>query len=83
MAGAIVHAKRRYFGVVTLDATRPGPKVAQIAQAILAELARAPDAEVKIKLDIEAHSAVGFSDDVVSVVEANAGTLKFEQSGFD
>jgi uncharacterized protein (DUF169 family) len=65
-----------------VDSARPGPQVSQIAQAILAELARAGDATVMLKLDIAAESAVGFSDDVVSVVTANAQTLKFEQNGF-
>lgn len=75
--------KRRFFGVVTVDSTRPGPQVGQIAQAILAELARAGDAKVTLKLDIEAESVAGFPDDVVSVVTANAQTLKFEQNGFE
>jgi hypothetical protein len=56
--------KRRFFGVVTVDSTRPGPQVGQIAQAILAELARAGDAKVTLKLDIEAESIAGFPDDV-------------------
>jgi hypothetical protein len=75
--------KHHFFGVVTVDSARPGPQVSQIAQAILAELARAGDAKVTLKLDIEAESAAGFSDDVVSVVTANAQTLKFEQNGFE
>jgi hypothetical protein len=75
--------KHRFFGVVTVDAARPGPQVGQIAQVILAELARARDAKVTVKLDIEADSAAGFPDDVVSVVSANAQALKFEQNGFE
>jgi hypothetical protein len=75
--------KRRFFGVVTVDPARPEPQVGQVAQAILAEPARAEDAKVMLKVDIAAESAAGFSHDIVSVVTANAQTLKFEQNGFE
>ena len=56
----------------------------QIAQAILAELARAGDAKVTLKLDIEAESVAGFPDDVVSNVTANAQTLELpSENGFE
>jgi hypothetical protein len=73
----------RFYGTLSLDPTRPGPAVAQIAQSILAELARSGGAKIKVRIDIEAEQSAGFSDDVVDVVRANAQTLKFGESGFD
>ncbi len=73
---------RRLFGVITLDATRPGLQIAQIAQAIVAELSRIGGTKVTLKLDIDAEAPADFPSDVVDVVNANAKTLKFEQSGF-
>jgi len=73
---------RRFFGVITLDATRPGPQISQIAQAIIAELSRVGGTKVTLKLDIDAEAPADFPSDVVDVVNANAKTLKFEQSGF-
>ena len=73
---------RRFFGVITLDATRPGPQISQIAQAIIAELSRVGGTKGTLKLDIDAEAPADFPSDVVDVVNANAKTLKFEQSGF-
>jgi hypothetical protein len=73
---------RHFFGVITLDATRPGPQISQIAQAIIAELSRVGGTKVTLKLDIDAEAPADFPSDVVDVVNANAKTLKFEQSGF-
>jgi predicted AAA+ superfamily ATPase len=73
---------RRFFGVITLDATRPGPQISQIAQAIVAELSRVGGTRVTLRLDIDAEAPGDFPSDVIDVVNANAKTLKFEQSGF-
>jgi len=37
---------------------------------------------VTLKLDIDAEAPADFPSDVIDVVNANAKTLKFEQSGF-
>jgi hypothetical protein len=62
-----------FFGVITLDAIRPGPQIAQIAQAIVAQLARVNGTTITLKLDAEAPAE--FPADVVKDVEANARTL--------
>jgi uncharacterized protein len=61
---------------------RPGPQISQIAQAIIAELSRVGGTKVTLKLDIDAEAPADFPSDVVDVVNANAKTVKFEQSGF-
>jgi hypothetical protein len=76
------HGPRRFFGVVSLDATRPGPQISQIVQAVIAQLARVNGTTITLKLDIDAEAPADFPSEVVSDVEANAKTLKFEQSGF-
>jgi hypothetical protein len=73
----------KFYGTITLDPTRPGPLVAQIAQSVLAELARASGATIKLSIDIQAENPSGFPEDVVEVIRANAETLKFRESGFD
>jgi hypothetical protein len=70
----------RFYATVDLDPIRPGPLVSQIAQSILVELQRSKGAKVKVRLDIEAEAPDGYTDDVVSVVRDNAGTLKVEAS---
>ncbi len=68
--------------MVTLDAAPPGPQISKIAQAIVAELSRVGGTKVTLRLDIDAEAPPDFPSDVVDVVNANAKTLKFEQSGF-
>ena len=68
--------------MITLDATRPGPQIAQVAQAIVAQLARVNGATITLKLDIDAEAPAEFPSEVIKDVEANATTLKFEQFGF-
>ena len=63
--------------------TRPGPAVAQIAQSILAELARSGGAKVKVRIDIEAEQPAGFSEDVVEVVRANARAVLTDHRASD
>lgn len=76
-------APTRFHATVELDAARPGPMVAQIAQALLVELSRGPAAKVRIRLDIEAEDDSGFAPDVVDIVSDNARTLKIPAFGFE
>lgn len=73
----------RFHATVELDASRPGPMVSQIAQAILAELARGVGGRVRVRLDIEAEDAAGFAPDVVEIVNDNARTLKIDRFAFE
>lgn len=73
---------RRYYGRITLDTMRWARTVGDIADAIVAQLERAPDTKVRISLEIEADSE-GFPDNVQRTVNENAATLKFETSEFE
>lgn len=80
---AEVRRATRFHATVELDASRPGPMVSQIAQAILAELARGPGARVRVRLDIEAEDAAGFTPDVIEIINDNARTLKIDSFAFE
>jgi hypothetical protein len=71
---------KRFYATVDLDPVRPGPLVSQIAQSIVVELQRSKGAKVKVRLDIEGEAPDGYTNDVVSVVRDNAGTLKVDAS---
>ncbi|MGW1105524.1 Swt1 family HEPN domain-containing protein [Streptomyces sp. NPDC002540] len=73
----------RFFGSYPVDAERSGRDFAKFVEEILPHLRSAPGAEVRIRMEIEAHSKDGYSDDKVRVVTENARTLKFEQYGFE
>ena len=73
----------RYFGRVTLDSARWTRAVADIAEAIVAQLEKAPDAKVKITIEVEADAASGFGDALRRAVDENATVLKFGTSEFE
>ncbi|SEL77003.1 hypothetical protein SAMN04515665_1196 [Blastococcus sp. DSM 46786] len=66
----------------TLDPQTYGKDFAVVVEGVLQRLS-ATDAQLEVELEISATTADGFGDDVVRTVSENAGTLRFEQSGFE
>ena len=73
----------RFHGRRTLEPGRLLRDVGDIADAIVRQLARAPDAEVSITVDIDASAAGGFDEDVRRTVTENARTLEFDTHEFE
>jgi len=73
----------RFFGTVTVDPTRLTSEAGKIAEEIVQHLAGLVDAEVKIRLDIEANVPEGVPDNIVRTVTENCRTLKFDEQGFE
>jgi hypothetical protein len=81
------HGRSRHHNRTVLAAfwrrrPRPGPQISQIAQAIIAQLARVNGTAITPRLGIDAGAPADCPSEVVGGVEANAKTLKFEQSEF-
>lgn len=72
----------RYYGHITLDSSRWTRTVADIAEAVVAQLEKAPGSRVKITLTVEAN-ADEFTDNVQRTVTENASTLHFDASDFE
>lgn len=79
----LVPPKRRFSGVVRVDAGRPGPQVARIARAITDELSAVADATVTMQLEITAHRQTGFAESTVSAITARSEALRFTRSEFE
>jgi hypothetical protein len=56
---------------------------ADIADAVVQHLNSLPNAEVEVRVDIEAKVPDGVPEDVVRTVNENAFTLKFDDFGFE
>ena len=54
-----------------------------ISDEVLAHLASNPGVEINLTVEIEAIASDGFEDGQVRTISENAGTLKFDQSGFE
>jgi hypothetical protein len=74
--------KTRFFGVHRLDPQKYGKDFAVVVDEVLQRLATA-GADLEVRLEISATKPDGFGDDVVRTVSENAGTLRFEQAGFE
>jgi hypothetical protein len=81
--GSAVDLPVRFYGRITLGAVRLLKDVGDIAEAVIAQLARALDADVSITVEIEADAPKGFADDVRRTVTENARTLKFDFHEFE
>ncbi|URN13442.1 hypothetical protein LUW77_24185 [Streptomyces radiopugnans] len=79
-AKAIMH---RFWGVKTLDSNRPAADFANIQQEVLAHLEAAEGVQLEVRIEINATTAEGFTEQQVRTVRENATQLKFEDSGFE
>jgi hypothetical protein len=74
---------KRFFGTVTVDAQRINRDVGALAAEIIHHLAKLPNAQVKVTVEIQADLPAGVPDDVVRTVSENCRTLKFINHGFE
>jgi hypothetical protein len=74
---------KRFYGTVTLDATRVGRDAGRIADEVIAHLSGLVGSSVKVTLEIEAEISAGVPENVVRIVTENSRTLKFSSHGFE
>ncbi len=73
----------RYWGRITLDASRWTNQAADIADAIVNQLASTDGADVKITIEVEASAPDGFSEATKRTITENAAILKFDNGSFE
>ena len=76
-------APKRFYGSVSLDATRAGLDASRIADEVITHLSGLVGANVAVTLEIEADIPEGAPDHVVRTVTENSRTLKFSSHGFE
>jgi predicted AAA+ superfamily ATPase len=74
---------KRFYGTVTLDATRVGRDAGRIADEVIAHLSGLVGSSVKVTLEIDADVAGGVPENIVRTVTENSRTLKFTSQGFE
>jgi hypothetical protein len=72
-----------FFGSVDLDTLRLSSSAGQVASEIVQHLAGLLGAEVKVRLEIEAHIPGGVPDHLLRTITENARTLKFRTAEFE
>ena len=74
---------KRFYGTVTLDATRVGRDAGRIADEVIAHLSGLLGSSVRVTLEIEAIVSGGVPENVVRTVTENSRTLRFTSQGFE
>jgi predicted AAA+ superfamily ATPase len=82
-ANATPTAPTAFFGSVELDPLLLSSAAGQVGQAVIQHLAGLLGAEVKVRLEIEAHIPGGVPDKAQRDVTENARTLKFRTAEFE
>ena len=72
----------RFFGSIELNPARYTLDFKQVADEILAHLART-GVDLSVRIEIEAVKPDGFEESTIRTVRENATVLKFDQSGFE
>ena len=79
VAGVGGHLPTHFFDSVKVNAARISRNVGSIANGIIQHLAKLPDTEVDVTVEIQAR----VPDNVVRTVSENCRTLKFTSQGFE
>jgi len=75
-------APKHYFATFELDRVRAIKELESVLESVIDHLSKAPNATVKLVLDIDATSD-GFTDSTVRTVRENSGQLGAKNSEFD
>ena len=67
----------RFTGTVSISSERPARDMHQVVEGIVEQLTTLPDAEVNLKLEIDAEVPSGLDSAKVRTLTENANTLKF------
>ncbi|MFF5230215.1 Swt1 family HEPN domain-containing protein [Dactylosporangium sp. NPDC000521] len=83
-AGSAPNPKVDYFfGSKTLDPAHYGLDFKRLMDEVIQHLAGTPGVDLKVRVEIEATTSLGFSEFRVRTISENSSALKFDQAGFE
>lgn len=77
------HRPTHYYGRISLESQRWTRSVADIAEAIVDQLAKADASKVTITIEVEADAPDGFDERTQRTIAENTDVLKFDASEFE
>jgi hypothetical protein len=81
--GAVSIKKTMFFGSVELDSIKAKLQFSEVADEVLMLFTQKPGTKVRISVEIEAESSVGFDDGLQRAVRENCDQLKFKNRAFE
>jgi predicted AAA+ superfamily ATPase len=82
-AATVGPLKRRFYASVQLDPIVAKKQFSDIVDEVLLQFTSRPSVTVRVAIDIQAESSVGFDDALQRAVKENCNVLKFGNSDFE
>lgn len=83
LGATVPDRKTRFFGSLELDAIRAKKTFADVVDEVVQQFSVRAGVKVRISIEIEADSPIGFDDGVQRAVKENCNVLKFKQAEFE
>lgn len=83
LGSTVADRKTRFFGSLELDAIRAKKTFADVVDEVVQQFSARAGVKVRISIEIEADSPIGFDDGVQRAVKENCNVLKFKQAEFE
>lgn len=75
--------KKQFYGSIELDAIQAKKQFADLVDEVVQQFTIRPGVKVKIAIEIQADSAVGFDDGLQRAVKENCNVLRFKNAEFE
>lgn len=82
-APAAASVKKQFYGNVELDPIQAKKQFADLVDEVVLQFTSRPGIKVKITVDIQAETAMGFEDGVQRTVKENCKVLRFKNAEFE
>jgi uncharacterized protein len=76
-------AKKQFYASIELDAIQAKKQFADLVDEVVLQFTSRPGVKVKIAIEIQAESAVGFDDGIQRAVKENCSVLRFKNAEFE
>ena len=75
--------KKQFYGSIELDAIQAKKQFADLVDEVVLQFTSRPGVKVRIAIEIEAETAMGFDDNVQRAVKENCKVLRFKNAEFE
>jgi uncharacterized protein len=75
--------KKQFYGSIELDAIQAKKQFADLVDEVVLQFTSRPGVKVKIAIEIQAESAIGFDDGMQRAVKENCNVLRFKNIEFE
>lgn len=76
-------SKKQFYGAIDLDPIQAKKQFADLVDEVVQQFTIQPGVKVKIAIEIQAESTVGFDESVQRIVKENCNVLRFKNAEFE